>query len=775
ACTLVCSKDGMMINGLKANPELLHVWLERIPNRRWADTPILSLLQPDDAQDVPRAVKLLLLISDIRTISTDGMDPHELKEHAALCILGEMFEALSLPFTQPALTISEQERFLIKFAHILAALYKKNGRSFCSNQLYNDFQCMVKAAIYLVAKTLLLNPKLGCYLCLLGDDVLEALFGLMRMMGGHVPNASLLEMKHRAEAAVNLEAIFERHPHLERKGRRLQIPPVPGSGIRARDMDHIRPPTWRGEVSAESCDLSRCWKEGVRDAEAALSKYKVRMDMSFTELFAQPNTDLMRPFGGKYPAISAETDRSALVEEGDSTTTDVAADTAVPTSLRDGGTASHGEIDFEAVVAREKAEIVAHAADAHSAFAIINADGTLGHKKSITSVYFNMGSERMCCERVQRLRDLFATFVSPNGKDIALAVVKPLVIKPVDVAKPNQPNIPSAPLSEIQLIPSRYVVSGQVLALHPLDDNGSRWAWTGHYVRFSTTSTNGGKKRKAVVEAAPTQSRDITIVVPGSLVRPIEYRCVEVEKLPDVGLVLDHDATWVIDGAQLKSAWTDLWRVAGKEPSVQAGIPVFSEAHGAYPYIVRPKQVEIRGVIWAASASDHGVVLKSKQQPCTACEKQDIKDTDRQQHTGVHILKALLRVDETGKTKPISSTYPCGFCGQASVGANSCGISIKSGSAHSSCPRTYAFKLHAARKFDVKRPCTNVPVVCTLPYCGETHWKYNFRQHFTERHPTWLSQLPLDSELANAIRIGGEEQAVMGIPKNQILVWPPLP
>ncbi|KAL1673657.1 hypothetical protein EV122DRAFT_222230, partial [Schizophyllum commune] len=764
ACTLVCSKDGMFINGLKVNPPLLHVWLECIPNRRWPDTSILSLLQPDDAQDVPRAIKLLSLIADIRTISTDGMDPHELEEYTALCILGEMFEALILPFTEPGLSLSEQYRYLVKFSHILSALYTRNGRDFCSNQLYNDIQCMVKAAIYLIAKTRRLNPKQGVYFCLLGDDVLEALFGLIRMLGAHSPNASLLQFKQRAEAAINLAAVFERLPHLERKGRRLQLPPQPTTGPRrARDLDHIRPPTWRGEVAADSCDLVGRWKDGAREAEAALTKYKVRMDVPFGVLFARPSTDLMRPLGGKYPAISNDIDRSIASDAA----SDECTETSIPSSLADGASGTL-DIDFESVLAREKAEIAAHAVDGHSAFVKLNEDGVFGHKKSVASAYFKTGGERLSHERHWRLRDLFATLVSHNGKDIALAIVKPLVIKQAQTTKTNPPHIPSAPISEVQLVPSPYLVSGQVLALQPLNGEGSQWVWDGHYVGFSTT------KRK---ESAPlpAQMRDVTITVVGSLVRPIQYSRVEAEDLEDAGVEILHDATWSIDNAQLRSAWSDLWRVVRSEQSLQVAIPVYFEAYNTYPYTIPSNHAHLRGMVWATSATTANVVLKSKLQACTICTKSNVKDTDRQRHMGEHLLKVLLHVRESSRTRAVSSQYPCGFCGGPGVGEGACGIGIKSGAAHSSCPRAYAFMLHAARKFDEKRPCTNVPVLCTFPHCGQTHWKYNYYQHFADRHPSWREEMPLDSELATAIRIGEAEQAAMGIPAAQICVWPPLP
>jgi hypothetical protein len=104
-------------------------------------------------------------------------DPSEASELEALSIPGETFNALLQPFINVKLLLSEQIQSLIKSSHLLCALCLQNGTSFMSNQLYSDFQTMVKNAVLLVPKTRLINGCLKVYICLLGDDVLEVLFG----------------------------------------------------------------------------------------------------------------------------------------------------------------------------------------------------------------------------------------------------------------------------------------------------------------------------------------------------------------------------------------------------------------------------------------------------------------------------------------------------------------------------------------------------------------------------------------------------------------------
>ncbi|KAJ7787582.1 hypothetical protein B0H14DRAFT_3579583 [Mycena olivaceomarginata] len=99
------------------------------------------------------------------------------------------------------------------------------------NQLYADLQAMVKNAVLMVPKTRILHGQLKVFVCLLGDDVLEALFGRSRMIGGHSPNCSVGELRDRFSSAMNLDYIYEHHPELERKPCRLDM-------SRLRHVDH---------------------------------------------------------------------------------------------------------------------------------------------------------------------------------------------------------------------------------------------------------------------------------------------------------------------------------------------------------------------------------------------------------------------------------------------------------------------------------------------------------------------------------------------------------
>lgn len=193
---------------MAVNKLLIALWPEKLTTFDWSDSSIHTLLNPKDPQDVPRAVQLLSRVADLRNLDAANFSPSERVIHDALSLLGEALYSLLQPFINRNLSLSEQLIHLAKSAHIMCALYLKHGTPFMPNQLYGDLQRMAKNAVFYVAKTQELDPDLRVFVCLLGDDVLETLFGRIRMIGGHSPNVDILEMRNRVRSALNLDDIF---------------------------------------------------------------------------------------------------------------------------------------------------------------------------------------------------------------------------------------------------------------------------------------------------------------------------------------------------------------------------------------------------------------------------------------------------------------------------------------------------------------------------------------------------------------------------------------
>ncbi|KAF8074685.1 hypothetical protein FPV67DRAFT_1619269 [Lyophyllum atratum] len=105
-CKLLCAREGILIGDVIINKSLLALWFERLTDVDWSKNSIYSLLNsdssiserihallsPKDAQDVPRAIKLLNITADIRNLDNSAFDPSEQNTHRALSLLGEMLD-----------------------------------------------------------------------------------------------------------------------------------------------------------------------------------------------------------------------------------------------------------------------------------------------------------------------------------------------------------------------------------------------------------------------------------------------------------------------------------------------------------------------------------------------------------------------------------------------------------------------------------------------------------------------------------------------------------
>ncbi|KAJ7759828.1 hypothetical protein B0H14DRAFT_2634356 [Mycena olivaceomarginata] len=688
------SPEALVVKNVCINRDLLLVWLERLPDHDWSRTSIHNLLNPADTQNVSVAIKLLLCIVEIAELDPEDLDPSE----------------GSRPFINTELSLSEQIQSLITFSHLLCALYVENGTSFMPNQLYADLQAMVKNTVLMVPKTRILNGQLKVFVCLLGDDVFEALFGRSRMIGGHSPNCSVGELRDRFSSAMNLDYIYEHHPELERKPRRLDM-------SHPRHVDHLRPSHFKRELRADSCDLETVWAAAVKAAEAIRAKYGVRMPMSFAERFRIKDRDLSRPMGGKYPAISGGVDRSMTnlsSESSDEDSIDSDPDTINFANLVAG-------VNFDAMIATEN--------------------------------HLNPLPPPTLIPPKLTLPETSHTRMCHNGTHLGLAVAKCILIKR-GASGSKAASVSAIPRAELHLPASPYMISGQVLSLVPQPNNLAALAWDGVFISFDL------KKKKNSGEEI-MDSRNLQFTVSSRLIDcDIHDRALELSALDLPG---DREKTWSFQNADLLSAWNKLWTSLLNDSSLHEKFPIFTGVlEGTFPYQTSSSPISL-GTCYASpianTAIEQSILTRNA---CRVCGK-PVKDQDRQGHVGEHIMKALHGVEDSVKV-PISGSYPCGMCG------GTCQIAIEGGKADPNCPAAYSFLISAAKKFLPTRPCTNVPMVCAMLDCKETHWKYNFKQHLEDRHPDWRNLIP--PHFLEQICISREEQLALKIPAQKVIEWP---
>ena len=594
------------MNSVTLNKSVFATWLERLTDVDWSENTIFSLLNadssrlerihtllsPKDAQDVPRAIKLLNLTADLRHLDTSEFNPSEMKTHQALSLLGEMLEALVEPFINPDLSISEQITSLVKFAHILCALFLKHESAFMPHHLYSDLQCMVRTAIFRVAHTKILDPTRKVFICLLGDDVLEILFGRVRMLGGHSPNVDVDEFRNRCASALRLDRIFQEYPFWERRPDRLKLK-------RSRDADHLSPRNWRGELRAETCDLLNCWKNGVAQAEAILKK--AGHNISFEDHFHdwhKRGVDLMRPAGGKYPGISSEVDRSL----GDSEIGAGQEEIEEDYSFR----------SFDGKAALENEIINSNTPNSHSIWMELEG-GKPGHKKTILRLftdssldvdyhnshdrllrvrYFSIGGNSWDRSRLQNLYkpsngelfnlgDRYAAIICTEKK-VSLAILQCTGLKSASQY------VDYAPTTEISLPDSRYDISGQIFSLYPMFQdapNGRtlRWVWDSRFVALDSV------KAARTTQTTTARVRHLVFTFNGQLVLPLKSSQMTSTPASDLPADIFEGAksgnTWVITETELQGIQETLLERLGIEENIRSKIPLFGAVReGAFPY-----------------------------------------------------------------------------------------------------------------------------------------------------------------------------------------------
>ncbi|KAK7034836.1 hypothetical protein R3P38DRAFT_2518785 [Favolaschia claudopus] len=586
--SLLSSLEGVVVKNVCINRDLLLVWLERLPNHDWSETSIHNLLHPSDGQNVSEAIKLLLCIVEIAKLDPKDFDPSEAAEFEALCLLGEAYNALLQPFINVDLSLSEQIQSL----------------------LYADMQSMLKNAVLMVPKTRLINGELKVYICLLGDDVLEALFGRCRMIGGHSPNCSIGELRDRFGSAMNLDYIYERHPELERHPPRLNM-------IRKRHVDHLRPSHFKRELRAKSCDLESCWAAAVTAAELILTTYG--------------DTDLSRPLGGKYPAISGGIDRSLANLDGSSGDEEL----IDPNTIHFANLVAGVEID--AMILAEKLSDSSATAIPRSLFAEIDAAGRLAHKKSILRTLFNTTTDgHTSHDRLQRVRgftignktwdrdvesqqdvsaathfqrgNLFTTLLCHNGTHLALAVARSTLIKRVAPGS-KAVSVSAVPRAELHLPASFYTI-----------------AVSSRLIDCSIQD-----------QALEISTSNLSVDLPGT-----------------------RDRTWSFQSSHFLAAWNSLWSILLNDPTLHDKFPIFTGvSEGAFPYQIRSSHNHIKtlGISYASPIANTTIEESVRsRKACRVCSKV-VKDQDRQGHTGEHILKALYNVPDASVKVPVSFLF----------------------------------------------------------------------------------------------------------------------
>ena len=241
---IINSKDTFL---LKRNINRGHI-VNFFPN-------LQRLMDIHDHQNVPYAVDLLagLINLDYDKTKANELGLDVVKEIGAF---GQIVQPLLDIFTNPKINLIDQLAKLAYCSHLMLFIYRKWKGKFMSKQLYMDIQSSIQDAFVAAHTMHHFDPNQNLYLFLLGTDLLENLFSVIRTLS-HANNSDFFELIQKLNIANQIEEVLIAHPTWRRNNRLMpNINPT---------NDYSSTRDWVGELTtAELSDkmLKTVWTHG---------------------------------------------------------------------------------------------------------------------------------------------------------------------------------------------------------------------------------------------------------------------------------------------------------------------------------------------------------------------------------------------------------------------------------------------------------------------------------------------------------------------------------
>ena len=182
-----------------------------------------TLVNVKDKQDVSSACALFpiaLKCAEACVQNGDYTDsPSKLKSLNGLLVYCKLWVTFYEAFYDLALDVEARLRKLSTCAHLLLCIYLENSTSFIPSVLYFDMMSLIKTAFTLVNIFKRDYPHIPFYLQLLGSDLLEMLFSIVRTIH-HGTNFDALILQHRLQYALTIEKIYHAHPSWRQKNKK---------------------------------------------------------------------------------------------------------------------------------------------------------------------------------------------------------------------------------------------------------------------------------------------------------------------------------------------------------------------------------------------------------------------------------------------------------------------------------------------------------------------------------------------------------------------------
>ncbi|EKM80850.1 hypothetical protein AGABI1DRAFT_126893 [Agaricus bisporus var. burnettii JB137-S8] len=740
---------GMIIKDRSIGPndirEQLIKYLNVAPNE------VNDLLDAQDKQNVPKAVKLLRYLNTLPSV-TPPADEFGRVRYNYVCFIAKLFSFFLEPFIDIRMNLDEQLESLSTFSHLAVALQLEHGATCLPGPLYADTQATIKNIYFVVARLQLISPDLTFYLLHEGTDRLERLFGDCRTMD-HGRNFDILQLSEKMAMATLISLAFERNPDLDHGHRRLNLSSTAG-------VDHINPSSWLGNTCVGSVDLTAVWNKGRDTAVGLLESLfgidKVKTTFNFESIFSRPDQDILRPSGTYIGVRSSKHEPQLAGVELAPSLTQKKPPLPNQTNLSSSDTSDSDSDDVEEELEVLEDDLPDNPNEKLKALQSFVFEGKeIWIDSAISSIHPN--SWRQMSDRVYRVRgwnlDQFKNS-SAGGLVDAEDGVDDDLIKVYDIVgflmrvddsvclavmevkgfaqregRKKVVNI-SAKYSDLSSTTSNSTVLGQIIKLIPSETHDGYWEWAREYVLPSGNLKTRGKTQLLTTE------------VPSYLIHPLAANMISYPSEPQSTRL-----RWALSAVELQRQMSYAWEILAPEFNNNLGhfesIPIIQNSE-SIPYRDKNgrKSFVVRNVSNQFLNRDIPL-FPEKIVHCLLCGD-TVQLKMMRGHVGRHILWNMrFQVEPPSNSNVVISMgiMPCGFCG-----IDKCKTKLEidpNGASTITSDCIYhdtALDYEAASRGQANGTiCSNVPIHCSLcPALPDgnpkTIWRYNALMHIAVDH-----------------------------------------
>ncbi|KAJ3521293.1 hypothetical protein NMY22_g12372 [Coprinellus aureogranulatus] len=770
-----------------------------------SDKRVQVLLNPTDKQNVPVAVNLLQSLMDLEhqaplRSSLDDFATGLMGRIDDLQFIAKVFGYFLKPFIDVKMPLSEQIRSLSTYSHLLTYMYRKHGEGFITTPLFTDSQSVVKNIIFTTARLQLINPKIPYYILLEGTDRLEGVFASARTHD-HSRNFDILQLSHKLSIGAEINAIYQRRPHLDPGHRRLNL-------VNARGIDHINPASWDtsdGKLEVGSVDIAAEYLAGRDAANDLIAKqFGESSRLDYDALFAKPDHDHLRPEGSYIgapvgstswcsvrPGPEPRTEHSVFGSEpntvrqlpepdlgrsipfenselpdreGAQDASQSSSEAAVPVDVREEDETDDGESELLNPLSNSEGSPDypegrlalggGSSVSKHTLVAQRLASTSIGARKSIIRTHRVRGDTKEGAMHGRKGKETEEPS-SVNAED-EVSMGDPGV-----VLVNSGTHVDSVPFDDLYDVKKSVSIAVQFLELRPQNNDEGKlcWVWTGEYLQLAPISEEGRSH----------MHKNLSIQIAARSFYPAA---------PDPIRKPDGKMTWAFAHDTLKELMDEAYSYLDPNTneflSISRTIPTIDSDAAQLPLRSNGQSLSIDAPQIVASLTKHPYNTKLR---CKLChEERYYAVQNMRNHVGKHILKAHRAVSDELRDPGVEIGFdPCGWCGSESCRTQLTALAGKGGKVKyqidSDCEYHWTgMNYEKANEWSKSSPSTNRPILCTLcPVNSHGHhptfWKYNFFHHMVTRHHDEDSQVftPIPQELRRQIYISLQEEQSLGI------------